>query len=117
MRHERSGLTLIEVLVALSILALGATAWIALAAQGWHTQAAVTSRARRMQRASLAMTSLSIQSRERIAAMGGVGLFQGFHVRVVPLSASLVEVSLSDSAGGAEILRTSFHFSDAARSP
>lgn len=110
MRADRSGLTLLEVLVALAILALGAAAWVALAAQGMHTQNRVSARANQVQRASLVMAHLSILPRDRIAALGGVGLVEGFHVRVLPLSETLLEVGIADSAHGAELLRTSFHF-------
>ena len=112
MRADRQGLTLLEVLVALAILGLGAAAWIGLAAQGMHTQDRVTARADAIQRASFVMARLSLEPRDRLAAMGGLGLLEGFEVRVLPLSESLFQVSLADSAGGAELLRTAFHFPD-----
>ena len=113
-RGRRSGLTLLEVLVALTLLGLGAAAWTGLAGQGMHSIQRGHARELELLRASQAMSRISLWPRERIEALGGNGIVWGFRVGMEPLTPSLYRVTIADSAGGAELLRTSLYVRAAA---
>ena len=107
--RARRGLTLIEVLVALVILAVGAASWASFAGQGAHAMRLAAARDAETQRASQLLARLSLWNRERLDALGAGRRVDGFVVAARPRGERVVAVTIADSAGQRVILRTSLY--------
>lgn len=108
MRADRRGLTLLEVLVALTILGVAAAAWTALATQAGAAVNHARALESRIMDASRALTVASLWPAEHLT-LGGSEMVGGVRIRIVPIQQSLFEVSALDSASGAELLRTTIY--------
>jgi prepilin-type N-terminal cleavage/methylation domain-containing protein len=107
--RRRSGLTLLEVLVALAILGLGSAAWVGLVAQGMHAARMSDSRDAQIQHAALQLARMSTWSRTQLAAHVGRTAAPGFLVIVGEVTPSLYDVVIADTVRGAVLLHTSFY--------
>ncbi|MGH7679631.1 MAG: prepilin-type N-terminal cleavage/methylation domain-containing protein [Gemmatimonadaceae bacterium] len=111
MRAHRPGLTLIEVLAALSILAIAAASWAGLLAQAMQSVRSVRAAETQLLAASGQLARLSTWTAADFASPRRRAV-RGFQVEVRPLTPSLFEVTISDTARGIPILRTSFYTRD-----
>lgn len=106
--RARRGLTLIEVLVAVAILGVGAGAWASLAGQGIDAMRATHARETEFQRADNELVRASLWSRTQLEASVGVHRVAGLQIVVERASAALFAVAVADSTG-AVLLSTSFY--------
>ena len=107
MRAERrGGLTLLEVVVALAILGLGASSWLAVASQGMHSAGISHAREVRLRDASQELARASLWNHAELARRSGTTRSHGLAVQVEAAGTSLWRVSVFDSTGRAPLLST-----------
>lgn len=104
--QNRPGIALIEAIVALAILAIAGSAWMALGAQSSRTLSQVHERERAVRTASQVMSRYGILSRAELAASSGRRRHGAHLVRISQVRAGLfeIEVIADDRATGS--LRT-----------
>jgi prepilin-type N-terminal cleavage/methylation domain-containing protein len=109
--RARGGLTLLEVLVALAILGFVAAGFGGQGSQQLHSMRLAEERERRMALAVHEMTRATVEL--RVASLSGIqtGSFVRYGLRVTTLQIepSIYEITVSDSAGSAALLRTSIY--------
>jgi prepilin-type N-terminal cleavage/methylation domain-containing protein len=107
MPRKRRGLTLIEVLAALAILGIGASAWAGLLRQGTYAARLARASDARIQLASEQLARSKLWSTSDFRRRLGTSDAGAFTLTVTEVVPSLFDVVVSDSSG-AELLRTTF---------
>jgi prepilin-type N-terminal cleavage/methylation domain-containing protein len=110
---RRQGLTLLEVLVALTILGIASAAWAAQLHEGVHAVRLARQRETETETAAALLTRMSVWSRSELSANLGRRRMHGLEVTVSPLSPSLYGATVVDTIHGATLLVTSFYVRDA----
>jgi hypothetical protein len=105
-------MSLIEVVAALTILALAALAWIGLARQGMHTLTLAQRHERQLRDASTLLVRFSLFTREDMQARLGWSGLAGSRTQVQQVAPELFAVSVLDSASGAVLLSTTYYTRD-----
>jgi len=95
----REGLTLIEVLVALTILGLASVACAGLSAQGMETVVRTHDVDAETQRASAVLDRVAHLPSSQLRARLGRTVYKGFLIDLSPAGASVLDVTVSDSTG------------------
>jgi prepilin-type N-terminal cleavage/methylation domain-containing protein len=104
----RSGFALIEVLVAVTLLALGILGWTALLAQTAHTLRATHDREDELRLATRLLARYAVRSRPALVSAAGRRREEPFTVQVTFVTPDLVEVVVLDRTGR-DLLGTSLY--------
>jgi type II secretory pathway pseudopilin PulG len=99
-------MALVEVLIALVVLAFSGTAMITLLGQTAHTLRNQRDSERTIRLASAELERVVLWDRERLAAHVGHSIIRGWSVRVEELTPLLFDVSIAESDTGIVLLRT-----------
>jgi Tfp pilus assembly protein PilV len=111
--RRRAGAALLEVMVAVVLLAVAGIAWIVLAGQTEKTLRDVRSREAQIRTARHAMERLTLLRAEQLQAIIGRSRFEGIEVRVVRMDDHLFSASVADTLTKGELLRTLLYPADA----
>ena len=107
--RSRCGMTLLEVLVALAILATAATAVLGVAAQSWHAVQSARDADRSLGDASAFLDAVALWPREDLERHLGDRAQHPWRMRVDRPLPTLYVVALTDSSGGDTLLVTSLY--------
>ena len=110
--RRRSGLTLMEVLVALTILGISAAAWVGMLGQGMHAVRGAQARDAQIRQAAEQLDRATLWTGADFAARAGRRTLNGFLWSIVEIRPSLYDVAIADTLSGSTILRTSFYVRD-----
>jgi len=111
---SRRGSTLIEVLVALVLLAVLGTAFITLLGQTAHTMRSVLESERQMRGAGEILDRLAVVSRRDLLARTGRTSLPRWTIEISQTSPTLFDVAVSNVDGGLTLARTTFYRPDSA---
>lgn len=112
---QRSGVALIEVLVALVMLATSGVALVTLVGQTAHTMRSVRDTERQVRLATAQLDRLIVVDRAQLAAREGQSAFGEWSLRVTAVSSDLFDVAISATDTGAVLLATTIYRPDTAR--
>lgn len=107
--HARSGMTLLEVLIALAIIGAAGLATMTLATQSWRAVHAAREAARSYRAASAFFEAVALWPRDDLDRHLGVRTQGPWRMRVERPVATLYVVTLADSSGTDTLLITSLH--------
>jgi type II secretory pathway component PulJ len=102
----RRAFTLLEVVVALTLLAATGLSLIALSAQTLHTLAGTAQRERELRRAVTVLTRVSVLPTSALTELAGRRPMEEFTLRLTMEHERVFAVELLDAAGQRSILRT-----------
>jgi prepilin-type N-terminal cleavage/methylation domain-containing protein len=114
-RRRRKGGTLLEVVVALVILAIAGVGLLTLVGETAHDLDVMWKRETLARHASVQLERLSLSSRLELIDMVGARRSGPVDVHVRQLSASLFDLAVTDTTNAAVILRTTFYRPEAPR--
>lgn len=114
-KRVRSGMTLLEVLVALAILGSAGLATIALATESWRAVRTARDADRSLREASAFFDAVALWPREDLDRHLGDRTQGPWRMRVDRLTPTLYVVTLADSSSGFTILETSLFRPEASR--
>lgn len=112
----RRGSVLIEVMIALILLAMSGSALITLLGQTAHSMRRTLESERLARGASEQLGSLMIATRGELLSGVGRTVVRGWTIQISAASTSLFEVSIAASDSGAPLLRTTLYRPDSLRS-
>jgi len=107
--RRRRGVALLEVLIALVVLAFSGTAMITLLGQTAHTVRNLRDSERTIRLASAELERLVLWDRGQLAAHVGRSSIRGWSIRVDALTPALFDVSIAESDTGIVLLRTTVY--------
>ena len=113
-RRRRRGLVLLEVIIALTILAVGATSMIALASASLDAVRRTDASERDLRRANALMEAVSLWPREDLDRHLGDRAEGAWRLRIDRPVETLYVVSLADSASGRVLFETSLYRAEGA---
>lgn len=116
-RRSRRGMTLLEVLVALAILATAATAVLGLARQSWRTVQSARDADRSLLHASAFLDAVALWPREDLDRRLGDREQTPWRMRIDRPLPTLYVVTLADSSGRDTLLVTSLYRAEPSRAP
>jgi hypothetical protein len=110
--HPRDGSALIEVLIALVLLAVSGTALITLLGQTRHSIESLEASEREARAAGFALSSMVVLSRAELVARLGRRVVGGWSVTVEAIDQALFDVGVAASDTSAVVLRTTLYRPD-----
>lgn len=108
-RPNRTGIALLEVLVAATLLATVGAAWTSFAWQATRSAELLADREREMRRASAVLQAMTLLSGDDLARRAGVSRVDGLEVNIISVDQKLLSVTVTDTLVGAVILRTKLY--------
>ena len=115
--RPRGGSALIEVLIALVLLAVSGTALVTLLGQTQRSIVTLRETERQTRDAAAELSALSVLGRSDLAARVGWTTAHGWSLRIDRLAADLFDVGIATSDTGAVLLRTALYRPDTADAP
>jgi Tfp pilus assembly protein PilV len=106
-RVRSKGVALLEVLVAITLLAVAGVGWMSLVHESARAARNAAARDADMQSASATLRHISLWTPSELAAHVGRTRHDGYDVTVSPLAASLWSITVADTLTGATLLATS----------
>jgi prepilin-type N-terminal cleavage/methylation domain-containing protein len=111
----RRGMALMEVLIALVVLALSGTALITLLGQTAHTVRTLHRSEQLVRLASAELERMVVWDRREFAAHVGRSTFRGWSLQIDERAAALFDVAIAESDTGIVLLRTTMYRPDSIR--
>lgn len=108
-RNARAGSALIEVLIALVMLALAGTGFITLLGQTAHTMRMTLVAERETRSASEQLRALMLLDADSLTAMAGRRALRGWTVDIVPRPGNVFDLSIAATDTTAVLLKTSLY--------